>query len=192
MAVALLTSTGAACGAGSLTMVGVFNASGADRVDAGWWMALAGELLVGAVALGTLLAVTSRTGLPFRRMDSRSWRSVVALCLGIVTTAVFIAYAVHVADQASTYWGAVALVWGLLTLGFTVSAVLLEATVGRALLAGWAVGALSYSVSEWVYLNRMDIDLHAVPVLTLMCGLLLLAAAALRPRAVDETPPAAT
>ncbi|MGO4359128.1 caspase family protein [Terrabacter sp. RAF57] len=191
VAVALLTSTGAACGAGSLTLVGVFNASGADRVDIGWLVALVGELLVGATALGTLLAVASRTRVPFRRFDQRAWRSVVTLCLGIATTAVFIAYAIHVADQASTYWGAVTLVWGLLTLAFTVSAVLLEAAVGRALLGGWAVGALSYSVSEWVYLNRMDSDPHAVPVLTFACGLLLLAAAALRDGSIDgPTPPA--
>jgi len=169
----------------------VFNASGADRVDIGWLVALVGELLVGATALGTLLAVASRTRVPFRRVDQRAWRSVVTLCLGIATTAVFIAYAVHVADQASTYWGAVTLVWGLFTLAFTVSAVLLEAAVGQALLGGWAVGALSYSVSEWVYLNRMDSDPHAVPVLTFACGLLLLAAAALRDGSIDgPTPPA--
>jgi len=191
VAVALLTATGAACGAGSLTLLGVFNASGADRVDVGWLVALVGELLVGATALGTLLAVTSRTRVPFRRFDQRSWRSVVTLCLGIATTAAFIAYAVHVAEQASTYWGAVTLVWGLSTLAFTVSAVLLEAAVGRALLCGWAVGALSYSVSEWVYLNRMDLDPHAVPVLTFACGLLLLAGAALSARATDGRPPSA-
>ena len=187
VAVALLTSTGAACGAGSLTLLGVFNASGADRVDVGWWVALVGELLVGVTALATLLAVTSRTRVPFRRFDQRAWTSVVALGLGIATTAVFVAYASHVADQASTYWGAVTLVWGLLTLAFTVSAVLLGAAVGRALLGGWAVGALSYSVSEWVYLSRMEIDPHAVPVLTIACGLLLLAAVSLHARAVDAT-----
>ncbi|KRC92762.1 hypothetical protein ASE25_05525 [Terrabacter sp. Root85] len=192
VAVALLTSTGAACGAGSLTLVGVFNASGADRVDIGWLVALVGELLVGATALATLLAVTSRTRVPFRRFDQRAWTSVVALGLGIATTAVFIAYASHVADQASTYWGAVTLVWGLLTLAFTVSAVLLERAVGRVLLGGWTVGALSFVVSEWMYYTRMDIDPHAVPALTLMCLVLLLSALALPGEPVDRIPPAAT
>lgn len=187
VAVALLTSTAAACGAGALTLIGVFNVYGATRVDIGWSVALVGELLVGATGLGTLLAMTSRTSLPFRRFDQRTWTAVVALCVGFATTAIFIAYAIHLVEQASPYWAAVALVWGLLTLGFTVSAVLLEPAVGRVLLGGWAVGALSFVVSEWLYYNRMYIDPHAVPVLTLMCVLLLLSAAVLPAKSGEAT-----
>jgi hypothetical protein len=192
VAVALLTSTGAACGAGSLTLIGVFNASGADRVGIGWSVALVGELLVGTTALVTLLAVTSRTSVPFRRFDRHTWPSGVALCVGFATSAVFVAYAIHVAEQGSAYWAAVALVWGLSTLGFTVSAVLLEPAVGRVLLGGWAVGAMSYAVSEWVFLNRREIDPHAVPVLTFGCGLLLLAAVLLGTKAIEGTSPPPT
>ncbi len=55
VSVAFLASAGAAAGAGSLTMIGVLRDSGLDRLDAGWWMALGGQLLVGAAGLAAVL-----------------------------------------------------------------------------------------------------------------------------------------
>ncbi len=99
-----------------------------------------------------------------------------ALCVGIVTTVLFVAYAVYLAPLAP-YWAAVALVWGLLTLAVTVAAVLLEPPIGRALLGGWAVGVLSYSVSDLIYRTNSSFDLNAIPGLVLAGAVLLVAAA---------------
>ncbi len=70
--------------------------------------------------------------------------------------------------------------WGLLTLGVTLAAVRLDAAMGRALLGGWAVGVLSYSVSDWVFRNHSSLDLNVIPWLVL-AGVALLVAACLPP-----------
>ncbi len=192
VAVAFLAAAGASCGAGSLTLIGVVRDAGLERITAGWWMALAGQLLVGAAGLGAVLVATSRTAVSFRRFGQRAYGSMVALFVGIVTATIFFAYALHLTSLEVAYWAAVALVWGLLTLAVTVAAVLLEPAVGRVLLAGWAVGTLSYSVSEWVFLTRVSNDPHAIPTLIAAGVVLLLSAALLRPRSSDLMAPAAT
>lgn len=179
VSVAFLASAGAVAGAGSLTMIGVVRDSGLDRVDAGWWLALGGQLLVGAAGLAAVLVSATSAQVLFHRFDRRAPGSLVVLCVGLVTTALFVAYAVSLAPEVP-YWAAVALVWGLLTLGVTLAAVRLDAAMGRVLLGGWAVGVLSYSVSDWVFRNHSSLDLNVIPWLVLAGVALLVAAAFLR------------
>ncbi len=40
-------------------MIGVMRDYGLDRLDAGWWMALSGQLLVGAAGLGAVLVAAT-------------------------------------------------------------------------------------------------------------------------------------
>ena len=159
---AFLAAAGAAAGAGSLTMVGVLRDYSLDRLDAGWWMALGGQLLVGAAGLAAVLVAAASAPALFHRFDRRAPGSLVALCVGLLTTVLFVAYTLYLAPLAP-YWAGVALVWGLLTLGVTMAAVRLEAATGRALLGGWAVGVLSYSVSDWVYRSHNSFDLNVIP-----------------------------
>ena len=182
VSVAFLAAAGAAAGAGSLTMIGVLRDYGLDRLDAGWWMALGGQLLVGAAGLGAVLVAATSAPVLFHRFDRRAPGALVALSVGVVTTVLFVAYTVYLGPLAP-YWAAVALVWGLLTLTVTMAAVTLEPPIGRALLGGWAVGVLSYSVSDWVYRTNSSFDLNVIPGLVLAGVVLLLAAVRLRPRA---------
>ena len=179
VSVAFLASAGAVAGAGSLTMIGVWRDYSLDRLYAGWWMALGGQLLVGAAGLAAVLVAAASAPVLFHRFDRRAPGSLVALCVGLVTTALFVAYAVSLAPEVP-YWAAVALVWGLLTLGVSMAAVRLDAATGRVLLGGWAVGVLSYAVSDWVFRNRSSLDLNVIPWLVLAGVALLIAAAFLR------------
>ena len=176
---AFLAAAGAAAGAGSLTMVGVLRDYSLDRLDVGWWLALGGQLLVGAAGLAVVLVAAASAPVLFHRFDRRAPGSLLALCAGLLTTVLFVAYTLYLAPLAP-YWAGVALVWGLLTLGVTMAAVRLDAPTGRALLGGWAVGVLSYSVSDWVYRSHNSFDLNVIPGLVLAGAALLIAAMWLR------------
>jgi hypothetical protein len=179
VSVASLAAAGAVAGAGSLTMIGVLRDYGLDRLDVGWWLALSGQLLVGVAGLGAVLVAATGAPVLFHRFDRRAPGSLVALCVGLLTTVLFVVYALYLAPQAP-YWAGVALVWGLLTLGVTMAAVHLDAPTGRVLLGGWAVGVLSYSVSDWVFRSHSSLDLNVIPGLVVAGVALLVAAVWLR------------
>ena len=111
VAVAFLAAAGAAAGAGSLTMVGVLRDYSLDRLDAGWWMALGGQLLVGAAGLGAVLVAPRAPRCCSSGSTSARPGALVALCVGLFTTVLFVAYTVYLAPL-SAYWAAVALVVG--------------------------------------------------------------------------------
>jgi hypothetical protein len=93
---------------------------------------------------------------------------------------VFISYAVHLASLSDAgYEAGVAYVWASITVIAAIGAVMVRpAAVGRVMLAGWGLGTLSYSLSQWVYLTDHSEGSSGMPFLV-AAGLALAAAALL-------------
>jgi hypothetical protein len=176
-----------------LTFFGILAEQSSDAAGTGTWFALIGLLVAASCGPAAVAVAAWRHPVPLSRVDWRDPGSLAALGLGLVTAAVFISYAVHLASLSNAgYEAGVAYVWASLTVIAAIGAVMVRpAAVGRVLLAAWGLGTLSYSLSEWVYLTDHSPESLGMPFLV-AAGLALAAAALLIGRRSPSDAPAPT
>jgi hypothetical protein len=175
-----------------LNFMGLLAGESSDAVDRGAWLSFIGMILLVACGLVAVVVAAWHNPVPFGHVDWRDFGSISALVLGGVTTILFISYAVYLGSLSDAgYQAGVAYVWALLTVTATAGAVIVRpAAVGRALLGGWAIGTLGYSLSQWVLLTAMSQESRGMPFLVVASLALGLAAILIRrPDRPTETQP---
>jgi hypothetical protein len=176
----LLLGVSGTAAASLLTFVGLLADQSSDAAGMGTWLGLIGLVVAACCGPAAVAVAAWRHAVPLSRVDWRDPGSLAALGLGVVTAAVFISYAVHLGSLSDAgYEAGVAYVWASITVIAAIGAVMVRpAAVGRVMLAGWGLGTLSYSLSEWVYLTDHSEGSSGMPFLG-AAGLALAAAALL-------------
>lgn len=176
----LLLGVSGTAAASLLTFIGLVADQSSDAAGTGTWLAFIGLVVAACCGPAAVAVAAWRHAVPLSRVDWRDPGSLAALGLGVVTAAVFISYAVHLASLSDAgYEAGVAYVWASITVIAAIGAVMVRpAAVGRVMLAGWGLGTLSYSLSQWVYLTDHSEGSSGMPLLV-AAGLALAAAALL-------------
>lgn len=189
----LLLGVSGTAAASLLNFLGLLAGQSSDAAEVGAWLALIGLVVLASCGPGAVAVAAWRHAVPLSRVDWRDPGSLAALVLGMVTAALFVSYAVHLGSLSDAgYQAGVAYVWALITIVAAIGAVMVRpAAVGRVMLAGWGLGTISYSLSQWVFLTDHSEGSRGMPFLV-VAGLALAAAALFIGRRSLSSAPAPT
>lgn len=167
---------------GTLTAFGVMATQEAASLGTGWVLGLLGQLLVVLSGITCLVILVRGRHVSLAWPTRPSRTRLVVIALVVVCAGFLVAWTQVVATVASdTPWPAITTLWPVATLA--VGAVVVSTTptaVGRAMLAGWALAALSQPLSDLDYLGQVgDPGAGRSVLLAILVLLLLLVPAAI-------------
>jgi hypothetical protein len=158
-----------AAGTSILTAFGVLAVEGPEVVGLGWWIAVAGQVLV--ILCGVVCLVSAfgshRVSLAWPSRLNRP--RVAAIIAGVAGSAVLVAYAMFVEEADSNgVWTAIMMLWALAWLAVGALAVCAHpAPFARSFVSAWALAAVSQPISDLAHLAYLrDSEFEVQPLYT--------------------------